>query len=156
VNANHQFGLSGKYGLKREHTDTPVLVLSIYPEEQFAVRALKSGASGYMTKESAPEDLVEAVRRVKDGGLYVSPRLAEKLVGSLNRLSEGPIHERLSDREFQVLQMIASGKTVSVIAEELTLSVKTVSTYRARVLAKMLMKNNSELTRYAFENGLVS
>jgi len=149
-------GLDVLRDLKREHTDTPVLVLSIYPEEQFAVRVLKSGASGYMTKESAPEDLVEAVRRVKDGGLYVSPRLAEKLAGSLNKLSDGPLHERLSDREFQVLQMIASGKTVSVIAEDLTLSVKTVSTYRARVLAKMLMKNNSELTRYAFENGLIS
>jgi len=132
----------------------PVLVLSMHAEDQYAVRTLRAGAAGYLTKETAPAKLVEAIRKVVRGGKYVSPSLAEKLVFDLDRESKQP-HELLSDREYQVLCMIASGKTVSGIATELTLSVKTVSTYRSRILEKLDMANNAELTRYAIKAGLV-
>jgi two-component system, NarL family, invasion response regulator UvrY len=132
----------------------PVLVLSMHAEDQYAVRTLRAGAAGYLTKETAPTKLVEAIRKVVRGGKYVSPSLAEKLVFDLDRESKQP-HELLSDREYQVLCMIASGKTVSGIATELTLSVKTVSTYRSRILEKLDMANNAELTRYAIKAGLV-
>jgi DNA-binding NarL/FixJ family response regulator len=127
----------------------------MHPEEQFARRALKSGAAGYLTKESVPEELKEAVRKVVIGGRYVSATLAEKLAVDLREGADIPIHELLSDREFQVLRMIASGKTVKEIAEELSLSVKTVSTYRARILEKTGMKTNAELIRYALQTQLV-
>lgn len=133
----------------------PVLILSMHPEDQFAVRVLKAGAAGYMTKESAPKELVGAVRKVLAGGRYVSPSLAERMASYLAFDVEKPPHERLSDREFQVLCMIASGKTVGGIARELALSVKTISTYRSRVLEKMDMQNNAELTSYAVKNHLV-
>lgn len=147
-------GLEAIKELKQERPQLPILVLSMHPEDQYAVRALKLGAAGYMTKESAPEGLVRALRKVISGGRYVSPSLAEKLALTVAAGAERP-YETLSDREYQVLCMIASGKAITQIAAELTLSVKTISTYRARILEKMSMKTNAELTRYAIENRLV-
>lgn len=141
--------------LKTESPKLPVLVLSMYPEEQYAVRVLRAGASGYLTKESAPDELVVALRKVAQGKKYVSPSLAEKLAVDLEVDASKPVHEMLSDREYQVLCMIASGKTVGEIAEKLLLSAKTISTYRARILEKMNMKNNAELTHYAIQSKLV-
>ncbi|MFI5293747.1 MAG: response regulator [Thermodesulfovibrionales bacterium] len=151
-------GRSGLDILKQLKSDRPklsVLVLSMYSEEQYALRALRAGASGYMTKESAPDELIEAIRKVSTGRKYISPSVAEKLAFSLESGDERPPQETLSDREFQVMCMIASGKTIKAIADELSLSVKTVSTYRARILEKMRMKNNAELTHYAIQNKLV-
>src|SRR5262252_8804333 len=127
----------------------------LHAEDQYAVRVLRAGAAGYLTKESAPAKLVQAIRKVVRGGKYVSPTLAEKLVYDLDSKSSKAPHEVLSDREYQVLCMIASGKTVTDIAGELTLSVKTISTYRVRILEKLNMKNNAEMTRYAIKEGLV-
>jgi DNA-binding NarL/FixJ family response regulator len=141
--------------LKHERPKLPVLMLSVHPEDQYAVRALKAHASGYMTKDSAPEELVKAIKKILRGGKYISSTLAEKLAFDLGTETEKPLHETLSDREYQVLLMIASGKTVSEIAEELSLSVKTIDTYRARILEKMKMKNNAELMHYAIKNNLV-
>src|SRR5712692_9928052 len=148
-------GLEVLKEVKHEHPQLPVLVLSIHPEDQFAIRTLKAGAAGYMTKENAPDELIKAIRKVLSGGKYVSPSLAEKLAAELATDGEKPPHEILSDREYQVMQMIASGKTVRVIAHELSLSVKTISTYRARILEKMKMKNNAELIHYVLSNHLV-
>ena len=148
-------GLDVLKQLKKIKPELPVLILSMYPEEQYAVRVLKAGASGYLTKESAPEELVRAIRKVKNRGKYISSSLAEKLAFNLSTDSNKMTHELLSDREFQVMCMIASGKTVSEIADELSLSVKTVSTYRYRILDKMNLNNNAELTHYAFENNLI-
>ena len=141
--------------IKREEPHLPVLILTIYPESQYAIRALKAGASGYLMKESSPEELVKAVRTVAQGRKYISESLAEKLAFDLEGNLDRPPHDTLSDREYQVLCGIASGKTVSEIAEELALSVKTISTYRSRILEKMNMKNNVELTHYAIRNELV-
>ena len=144
--------------LKQIHTESPrlpVLVLSMHAEDQYAIRVLRAGAAGYLTKESAPAKLVQAIRKVVRGGKYVSQSLAEKLVFDLDSDMDKVPHETLSDREFQVLCMIASGKTVGDIAEELALSVKTISTYRVRILEKLQMKNNAEITRYAIKQGLV-
>lgn len=141
--------------LKIEKPGLPVLILSIHSEDQYAVRALKAGASGYLTKASAPDKLIEAVRKVLSGGRYVSPYLAERLAFLLDSGAEKQPHERLSDREFQVLCLIASGKTVKEIGDELALSAKTVSTYRSRILEKMHMKSNAELTHYAIKNNLL-
>jgi DNA-binding NarL/FixJ family response regulator len=141
--------------LHRLRPKLPVLLLSMHPEGQYARRALKSGAAGYLTKESVPEELKEAVRRVRAGGRYVSATLAEKLAFDLRREADMPVHELLSDREFQVFRMIASGKTVKQIADEIALSVKTVSTYRARILLKRGMKTTAELIRYALQSQLV-
>jgi len=148
-------GLDVLKELKQEQPGLPVLILSMYPEEQYAVRVLRAGASGYMTKESAPEELVGAIRKVARGKKYISPSLAETLVGNLDIDADKPMHQMLSDREYQVMCMIASGKKVSEIAEALSLSVKTVSTYRTRVLEKMRLKSNAELTLYAVEQRLV-
>jgi len=131
------------------------LMLSMYPEEQFAVRTLKAGASGYLTKQSAPSELIAAIRKVCNGGKYVTSSLAESLAVYLESDSDRPPHELLSDREYEVMLMIASGKTVKMIAEELSLSVKTISTNRSRALGKMGMKTNAELTYYAIKHGLV-
>jgi two-component system invasion response regulator UvrY len=133
----------------------PVLILSMHPEEQFAVRVLKSGAAGFIPKESAPEELIKAIKKVLAGGRYVTAALAEKMDFDLSAPGEKQAHELLSDREFQVLRMIASGKAVGQIGEELSLSVKTISTYRARILEKMRMQNNAELTHYAIKHLLV-
>ena len=148
-------GLEVLKEIKRSRPKLPVLVLSMHPEDQFAVRLLKAGAAGYMTKESAPAELVGAIKKVMAGGRYVSPALAEKMASYLAVDVQNPPHERLSDREFLVLRLIASGKPVSMIGKELSLSVKTISTYRARILVKMGMANSAELTHYAIQNHLV-
>jgi len=149
-------GLDTLKEIKSQKPELPVLILSIHPEEQYAVRALKAGAAGYLTKESAPEELIRAMRSVSAGGKYVTPSLAERLASVLKTGAEEPLHQSLSDREYQILCMIASGKSVKQIADELLLSIKTISTYRARLLRKMNMNNNIELTRYAIQNQLVS
>jgi two-component system invasion response regulator UvrY len=152
----HMDGLDVLKQLKIEQPKLPVIVLSIHPEDQYALRVLKAGASGYVTKASAPDELINAIRKVFRGGKYISPSIAEKLAFQLDADFEEMPHESLSDREYQVLCMLASGKTVTEIADELALSVKTVSTYRARILEKMDMKNNAELIHYAIQNKLVS
>ena len=141
--------------LKQEKSKIPVLILSMYPEEQYAIRALKMGAAGYLTKVSAPDELIKAIKKISTGKKYISDSLAERLALDLDVDTEKPPHEYLSDREFQTMCMIASGKTVKKIAEELSLSVNTISTYRVRVLNKMKMTTNSELTHYAIKNQLV-
>jgi two-component system invasion response regulator UvrY len=141
--------------LKRMRPKLPVLVLSMHPEDQYAKRMLKAGASGYMNKEVAPDELIKAIRKILAGGRYVSSALAEKLALDLTEDAGRLAHETLSDREFEVLRMIASGKTVGKIAEELHLSVTTVSTYRARILEKLNMTTTAELMRYGFRNHLV-
>jgi two-component system, NarL family, invasion response regulator UvrY len=148
-------GLDALKEIKALRPNLRVLVLSVHSEDQFAVRVLKAGASGFLNKDSAPEELVKALRKVLAGGRYVSNSLAEKLAGTLDKKGGEFPHQQLSDREFQVLRMIGSGKTVSEIAEELSLSVKTVSTYRARILEKMNLSTNAELTRYSFAHKLV-
>ncbi len=149
-------GLDVLKELKNLQPRLPVLMLSMYPEEQYAVRALRSGASGYLTKESAPDELISAIRKVCRGGRYVSASLAESMALTFDRKTDQSPHESLSDREYQIMCMIASGKAVKDIGRELSLSVKTISTYRTRILAKMHMKTNSEITRYALQNSLVS
>jgi two-component system invasion response regulator UvrY len=141
--------------LKYERPKLPVLVLSMYSEDQFAMRVLKAGASGYLTKDSASDELVKAVRKVASGGKYVSPFLAEKLAFEIGSDANKLPHETLSDREFQVLRMIATGKAVGEIAAELSLSPKTISTYRARLMKKMNLTTNADLIHYAIQNHLV-
>lgn len=155
INMPGRSGLDVLKEVKHERPRLPVLVLSVHPEEQYGVRVLKAGAAGYLTKESAPEQLVQAIRRVYRGGKYVSDSLAEKLIFELGSDGDQPPHDGLSDREYEVMLMIASGNTVGEIAGVLSLSVKTISTYRARVLAKMNMKNNAELTYYVIQNRLL-
>jgi DNA-binding NarL/FixJ family response regulator len=148
-------GLEVLKDLKSEKPKLPVLILSIYPEEQYAIRALRAGAAGYMTKAGAPNELIAAIRKISEGGKYISSSLAEKLTDYLGGDASRPLHETLSDREYQVMLMIASGKTATQVAEELCLSVKTISTYRTHILEKMRMKNNAEITLYAVRNELV-
>jgi len=140
--------------LKGEKPKLPVLALSIHPEDQYGKRMLKAGASGYLTKESAPDELITAIRKVYNGGIYVSPYLAEKLAADLVARATSPPHEELSAREYQVMIMIGNGVTITNIAGQLNLSAKTVSTYRSRILEKMKMKSNAELTRYIVTNQL--
>jgi two-component system, NarL family, invasion response regulator UvrY len=140
--------------IKSEFPDTAVLILSVHSEEQYGVRMLRAGASGYLSKETAPDQLVQAIRRVADGGRYLTPTTAEALLSHID--SPGPPHTLLSDREFQVLRMLASGKSATEIADALSISIKTVSTYRARVLTKMNLKSNADLTRYAIEHQLTA
>jgi len=153
--------MPGKSGLdvlkeiKEHRPKLPVLILSMHPEEQFAIRAIRAGASGYLTKECAGDELVLAIRKALKGERYISGSLAQILAGELDSDSEKPLHEILSDREYQVMLMIASGKTVGAIARELCLSVKTISSYRTNILLKTSMKNNSEITHYAIKNNLV-
>jgi two-component system invasion response regulator UvrY len=148
-------GLEVLKELKTEYQKIPVLILSIYPEEQYAVRAFRAGASGYLTKASAPNELISAIRKIVHGGRYVSESLAEKLTYYLDQDTSKPLHDMLSDREYQVLLMLGSGKTVKEIAEILFLSVKTISTYRSHILEKMKMKNNAEMTLYVVKNKLI-
>jgi len=148
-------GLDVLKELKLAYPKLPVLVLTMYPEDQFGVRVLRAGAAGYATKGSAPGVLVKAARKVLAGRRYVSASLGEQLAADLGTPAQEPVHEALSDREFQVMRLIASGKTPKGIAEELSLSVKTVSTYRARLLEKMKMKTNAQVIRYAVQNNLV-
>jgi two-component system, NarL family, invasion response regulator UvrY len=155
INLPGRSGLDVLHALKDEGSPVKVLVVSMYPEDQYAIRALKAGAYGYVNKGGDPAQLVAAVRMVAQGRKYVTPDMAQMLVESLTAPTTEAAHERLSDRELQTLTMIASGKRLSDIAEELTLSPKTVSVYRARVLEKLGLSNNSELTVYAIRNGLV-
>ncbi len=141
--------------IKSVRPKLPILMLSVHPEDQYAIRALKAGVSGYLNKESAPEQLVQAIERIVAGGRYISPTLAETLAANVGGEGEGAPHETLSDREFTVLLRIGAGKSVSEIADELGLSVKTVSTYRARILEKMNMNSNAELIRYVIDHRLV-
>lgn len=148
-------GLESLQQIKQHYPRLPVLILSVHSEEHYAIRVLKAGASGYLSKDTAPDELVKAVNRVLLGKKYITASIAEKLASTLDQDSEKPSHEHLSDREFEVLKLIASGKSVSDIAAMLSLSVTTVSTYRARILTKMNMKTNADLTLYAIENKLL-
>ena len=148
-------GLEALQQIRQIQPKLPVLILSIHPEEQYALRVLKAGAAGYLSKDLAPDELVNAVQRVMLGKKYITPSIAEKLASVLDNDSDKLPHEYLSDREFSVLKLLASGKSVSDIAESLFLSVTTVSTYRARIMTKMNMKSNADLTLYAIENKLL-
>ena len=154
-------GLPGRGGLdvlkdiKRERPQLPVLILSMHAEDQYAVRAIRAGAGGYLTKEAASEKLLDAIRKITTGARFITPDLAERLATELTDGTEGPPHASLSDREFEVLRLIASGLPVGDIAGRLSLSVKTVSTYRARILEKMHMHNNAELMQYVLTNHLL-
>jgi two-component system, NarL family, invasion response regulator UvrY len=148
-------GLDALQYIKQNYPSIPVLILSIHPEEQYAIRVLKAGASGYLSKDTAPEELVTAVKRVLQGKRYITLSIAEKIADTLDPAAEKKLHETLSDREFNVFKMIAAGRAVSEIAESLSLSVTTVSTYRARIMTKMNMKSNANLTLYAIENKLL-
>ncbi len=148
-------GLDVLKQLKIEKPHLPVVILTVHPESQYALRILKAGASGYLTKASADNDLIQAIRKVQRGGKYISASLAEKIAFALDEDTQKQPHETLSDREYQVFCLIGAGRTVSQIADELALSVKTVSTYRSRILEKMHMDNNAELIHYAVQNRLV-
>jgi two-component system, NarL family, invasion response regulator UvrY len=148
-------GLDVLTELRQNYPKLPILILSMHPEDRFAVRALRAGAAGYVTKDSAVGELVQAIRKVVTGAKYVSIRLAEKLAEQVEKGDEKLPHEKLSDREFQIMRMIAEGKKISEIAEELTLSISTVNTYRTRILKKMFMETNVDITRYAIENHLI-
>jgi DNA-binding NarL/FixJ family response regulator len=148
-------GLEILGNLQNEKKRPPVLIISMHPEEQYAVRALKTGASGYLTKGSVPDELLTAIRRVSAGRKYISSALAEKLASDLNNSGEQPPHDKLSDREYQVMVMLASGKSTGEIARQLSLSLPTISTYRSRILHKINLKNNAELIHYAIKNNLV-
>ena len=147
-------GLEVLKRLKNEKPKLPVLVLSMYPEEQYAVRVIKAGASGYLTKESASEELITAIRRISGGRKYITSSIAERLADDMELTAEKPVHDTLSDREIEVYRMIAAGKTTTQMAEELLLSVKTISTYRTRILEKMQMKTNAELIHYAIKHNM--
>ena len=155
------YNMPGKAGvdlvkdLRQRYPERRVLVLSMYPEDRYAMRVLKAGASGYLTKETAPQELVNALRKVASGGRYVSPALGERLASELADGGDKPLYETLSDREYQIMWLIASGKTVGDIAVQLFLSPNTVSTYRVRVLRKMNVRNNAELMHYAIRHQLV-
>jgi DNA-binding NarL/FixJ family response regulator len=156
VSMPNRNGIDTLKQLKKEFPKLPVLMLSMHPEEQYAVRALKAGASGYLTKQSAPEQLVTAIRQVAGGRKYVSPTVAMQLADAIanDSNSEQPPHELLSDREYEVLKLIATGKTLTQIAEELNLAVATISTFRARILTKLGLSSTAELIRYGLEHGL--
>ncbi len=148
-------GLDALQQIKQINPKLPVLILSIHPEEQYAVRALKAGAAGYLSKDLAPDELVIAVQKVMLGKKYITASIAEKLASLIEYDADKPVHEILSDREFSVLKYLAAGKSISEIAEMLFLSITTVSTYRSRILHKMNLKNNSDLTMYAIEHKLI-
>ncbi|MBU2445036.1 MAG: response regulator transcription factor [Bacteroidetes bacterium] len=148
-------GLEAMEIIHRTNPKLPILFLSARPEEQYGIRILKAGGAGYLHKESAPEELIKAIRKIVGGGRFISPKLAEQLAGGLDHINRKQLHESLSNREYELMCMIASGKTVSQIAEQLFLSVNTISTYRRRILNKMNMNTNSELTYYCIKNGLV-
>lgn len=148
-------GLEALKQLKNDKPKLPVLILSMHPEEQYAIRVLRAGASGYLTKESAPDELITAIRKISQGKKYITPSLAERLASEFEADSERPLHDILSDREYQVLCMIAAGKTLTHIAGELSLSIKTVSTYRTRIMEKMKMKTNAEVMHYVIKHQLL-
>ncbi|MCW3114592.1 MAG: response regulator transcription factor [Segetibacter sp.] len=148
-------GLEALCQIKQLQPKLPVLILSVHSEEQYAIRALKAGAAGYLSKNMAPDELVNAVQRVVSGKKYITPSIAEKLASAFDYTSDKSSHEHLSNREFEVLKLIAAGKAVSDIADMFHLSVTTISTYRARIMAKMNMKTNADLTQYAIANKLI-
>jgi len=149
-------GLDAMQQIKAMHPKLPVLIMSIYPEEQYARRLLKAGAAGYLSKDAATEDLTKAVRQVMQGRKYISPAVAQMIVDDIGQdRADSPSHESLSNREFEIFKLIASGKSVSEIADKLSLSSATISTHRARILAKMNLRTNADLTRYALENKLI-
>lgn len=148
-------GTEALKSVKRECPTLPVVVLSMHPEDQYAVRMFKAGAAAYLTKASAPEELVTAMKKVLTGGRYVNQSLGEKLVRLVHQPADRMPHDLLSDREYEVMQLLASGKTISEIAEVMHLGITTISTYRARILTKLSLKNNAELMRYAIQYGLV-
>jgi len=155
INMPGRSGLDVLRDVKRSWPRVPVIVMSVQPADQYALRCLRAGAAAYISKESAPEELAQAARKVLAGGRYVGPDLAEKLINTIDQEENKSPHEQLSDREHEVMRMIAEGKALTDVADALHVSVKTVSTYRARILAKMKMKSNAELIRYALEKGLI-
>lgn len=155
MNMPGRSGLDGLQQVKQISPRLPVLIMSMYPEDQYALRVLKAGASGYLGKETIHDDLIRAVETVMLGKKFITPGIAEKLAGSFHIQGEVILHEMLSDREFDVLKLLASGKSISEIALQLSLSSTTVSTYRSRIMEKMNLRNNAELTRYAIENNLI-
>lgn len=155
INMPGRSGVEALHQVKQINPKLPVLIMSMYPEDQYALRVLKGGASGYLSKETVHEDLVKAMQAILNGRKYITPSIAEKLAGALDAGSSKELHETLSDREFDVLKMLAQGRSVSEIAEELALSATTVSTYRSRIMEKMSMKTNADLTRYALEKKLI-
>ncbi len=148
-------GLEALQEVRSQRPDLPVLMLSIHPEDQYAIRAMQLGASGYLTKESAATELIKALERVRAGGKYITPTLAERLAEAIEHGADKPLHERLTSREYEVMCMIASGKTVRQIALDLDLSIKTIHTHRYRILEKMDLSTNTDLARYAIKAGLV-
>jgi DNA-binding NarL/FixJ family response regulator len=155
INMPGRSGLEVLREVKSGHPRLPVIILSVQPEDQYAMRCLRAGAAAYINKDSAPEELAQATRKVLSGGRYVSSQLADKLVARLDEPIDKPLHELLSDREHEVLRMIAAGVPLTEIADRLYISVKTVSTYRARIMEKMKMNSNAELTRYAITSHLI-
>ena len=155
INMPGQTGWEVMQKVHNDHPDIKVVILSVSSEENYAKQFYKAGAAGYLTKDSAPEQLVEAIRKVADGGIYISQNFAEKMVSSLSSASDKALHENLSPRELQIFCMIGAGKTLTEIAKELELGVGTVGTYRSRILAKTTLKNNAQITNYAFKNNLV-
>lgn len=155
INMPGRSGLDVLRDIKRDYPRVPVIILSVQPEDQYAMRCLRAGAAAYVNKDSAPEELALALNKVLTGGRYVSPRLAEKLVAQFDEPADKPLHESLSDREHEVMRMIASGVPLTEIAGRLHVSVKTISTYRSRIMEKMQMKSNAEVTRYAMTHGLI-
>ena len=155
INMPGRSGMDILRDVKRTYPRLPVIILSVHPEEQYAVRCLRAGAAAYINKESASEELATATKKILSGGRYISARLAEKLISTLDEPGDKPLHESLSDREHEVMKMIAAGVHLTEIGERLHVSVKTISSYRARIMEKMLMTTNAELTRYAMTHGLI-
>lgn len=155
INMPGRSGVEALHQVKQINPGMPVLIMSMYPEDQYALRVLKGGAAGYLSKETIHEDLIHAIQAILNGRKFITPSIAEKLAGALDSAAHRELHELLSDREFDVLKMIAQGKSVSEIADQFALSATTVSTYRSRILDKMRMKTNADLTRYALEKKLI-
>jgi DNA-binding NarL/FixJ family response regulator len=155
INMPGRSGLDILREIKSNYPRLPVIILSVHSEDEYAMRCLRAGAAAYITKDSAPEELAQAIKKILGGGRYVSPRLADKLVSWLDQSTDTPPHESLSDREHEVMRKIASGVPLTEIADQLDVSVKTISTYRARILEKMNMKSNAEITRYAMTHQLI-
>ncbi|MGO9936320.1 MAG: response regulator [Terracidiphilus sp.] len=155
INMPGRSGMDVLRDVKHSYPRLPVIILSCHPEDQYAVRCLRAGASAYVNKESAPEELAIATKKILGGGRYISTTLAEKLIANLDEPGDKPLHELLSDREHEVMKMIAAGVPLTEIGDALHVSVKTISSYRARIMEKMQMKSNAELTRYALAQGLI-
>jgi DNA-binding NarL/FixJ family response regulator len=155
INMPGRSGLEILRDVKSSHPRLPVIILSVQPEEQYAMRCLRAGASAYINKDTAPEELAEATKKILAGGRYISPRFADTLVAGFDNPIDKPLHELLSDREYEVMRMIAAGVSLTKIADRLYLSVKTVSTYRTRIMDKMQMKSNAEITRYAMTHEMI-